>query len=510
LKDDIQPADGTLEAAAGDGLESLKKRNRSLSILYEIALAVGRSLDLKTILDDALGKIISFMGADSGVIYVIDEGTMEMVPVTFENLSDEVVRDLTINKVKVGECMCGNIAQCDKEVIIYEKASEDPRFTRKVLEREGMEFYAGLPLKAKGKVVGVLCVITHTPYRPESELLDILRAVTIPLGLAIENARLFEDTRKKVALGEKFYDFQGIIATDARMKEILDLLRKITDVNSSILIAGESGTGKELIAKAVHYNSSRKDKPFIVVNCAAFPETLLESEFFGYVKGAFTGASGDKKGLFEEASGGTIFLDEVESMSAKLQAKLLRVLQDGSFLKVGSTAAVSVDLRVIAATNRDLKEAVKAKRFREDLYYRLNVIRIDLPPLRERPRDIPLIARSFVSRFSRQHGRSSLRISDEAMEALANYHWPGNIRELQNSLESAIAMAESNVIRKRDLPLELAMHDDNTPEDVVSLKEVERKHIHEVLSLTHGNKRRAAKLLGINVSTLWRKLKGGG
>ncbi len=496
-----------LEASPDEQLESLRKHNQSLSILYEIALTVGKSLQLKAILDDALKKIIGFMGADSGVIYVIDEATMEMVPVTFENLSDEVVRDLTENKVKVGECMCGNIAQCDKEVIIFEKASMDPRFTRGVLEKEGMEFYAGLPLKAKGKVVGVLCIITHAPYRPDNELLNILRATTIPLGLAIENARLFEDTRKKVALEEKFYDFQGIIATDARMKEVLELLRKITDVTSGILISGESGTGKELIAKAVHYNSTRKDKPFVVVNCAAIPETLLESEFFGYVKGAFTGATRNKKGLFEEADGGTIFLDEVESMSGNLQAKLLRVLQDGTFFKVGSTVPLNVDVRVIAATNRDLKEAVRARRFREDLYYRLNVIRIDLPPLRERAQDIPLIARSFISRFSRRHGKSSWRVSDEAMEALINYHWPGNIRELENSLESAIARAESNIIRRQDLPIELTIDDDSLPKDSLSLRQVEKKHILKVLNLTHGNKSKAARLLGIDVSTLWRKLK---
>lgn len=274
----------------------LEKQNKKLSILYEIALTVGKSLDLRTILEDVLELIIDFMGVDSGVIYIINDETLELVPISFKNLSDEAVRDLTENKVKVGECMCGNIAQFDKEVIILEKASNDPRFTKDEIKKEGMEFYAGLPLKAKGKVVGVLCAITHVPYVPDMELLDILRTATVPIGLAIENALLFENTRKETEEQKKYSNFKGIITSSSKMMEILNIVRKVTDVPSSILIYGESGTGKELIAKAIHFNSMKKDKPFIAVNCAAIHENLLESELFGYVKGAFTGAYTDKKG----------------------------------------------------------------------------------------------------------------------------------------------------------------------------------------------------------------------
>jgi Nif-specific regulatory protein len=291
----------------------LERQNKKLSILYEIALTVGKSLDLKSILDDVLYKVIAFMGVDAGVIYAINEDTM--VPVAFRNLSEAVVKDLCENKVKVGECMCGSIAQCDREVIIHEKASLDPRFTRGVLKQENMEFYAGLPLKARNKVVGVLCVITHAPYTPDRELLDILRAATQPIGLAIENARIYETVRKEADVRSRLLNFEGIIASSPKMLSILDLVRKILDVPSSILIYGESGTGKELIARAIHFNSIRKDKPFVAVNCAALNENLLESELFGFVRGAFTGASVDRKGLFEAASSGTIFLDEVETMS---------------------------------------------------------------------------------------------------------------------------------------------------------------------------------------------------
>jgi transcriptional regulator with PAS, ATPase and Fis domain len=493
---------GEIESIPG----TANRRKEKFSILYDIALTVGKSLDLKAILDDVIERIISFMGVDAGVIYVIDEQTMEMIPVSFRNLSADVVNDLCTNRVKVGECMCGSIAQCDREVIIYEKASADPRFTRGVLRKEGMEFYAGLPLKARNRIVGVLCVITHVPYSPDPELLDILRAATQPIGLAIENARMFETARRKAEAKERHWNFEDIVTKSPEMQAVLELVRKVTDVPVSILISGESGTGKELIARAIHFNSVRRDKPFIAVNCAALNENLLESELFGYVRGAFTGAQTDRDGLLDAAHSGTIFLDEVNAMSKNLQAKLLRVLQDGTFFKVGSSQPHTVDIRVIAATNQDLEEAIKAKDFREDLYYRLNVIRVDLPPLRERTGDVPLLARYFVNRFGKKMGRDIRRISDETMVVLMHYSWPGNIRELQNAIERAVVVAEGDEIRNADLPSEVASASPDQKEDW-TLARVEREHITKVLNLVGGNKKKAAMLLGLDASTLWRKLK---
>jgi transcriptional regulator with PAS, ATPase and Fis domain len=391
-------------------------------------------------------------------------------------------------------------------VIILEKASEDPRFTRGVLKKEGMEFYAGLPIRAKGKVVGVLCVITHLPYVLDNELLDILRAATQPIGLAIENALIFENIRKEADAKIRYYNFEGIITNSPKMMGILGLVRKITDVPSSILIYGESGTGKELIARAIHFNSIRKDRPFIAVNCAALPENLLESELFGYVRGAFTGAGADKKGLFEAADNGTIFLDEAETMSRNLQVKLLRVLQDGTFFKVGGTESVTVNVRIIAATNQDLEAAIKQKQFREDLYYRLNVIRVDLPPLRERVEDIPLLARYFMTKFNKKMGKNIRRISDEAMQALISYGWPGNIRELENTLERAVVVTETDEIRKEDMPVGIVVYSADSSPDL-SLKGVEKEQILKVLKLSDGNNKKAAQMLGIDTATLWRKLK---
>jgi len=483
----------------------LGRQNKKLSILYEIALTVGKSLDLKTILDDVLDKVIAFMGVDAGVIYVINEDTMEMVPVAFRNLIEAVVKDLCENKVKVGECMCGSIAQCDREVIILEKASLDPRFTRGILKQEKMEFYAGLPIKARNKVVGVLCVITHAPYTPDRELLDILRAATQPIGLAIENARIFETAKKEADARSRLMNFEGIIASSPKMLSVLDLVRKILDVPSSILIYGESGTGKELIARAIHFNSVRKDKPFIAVNCAALNENLLESELFGYIRGAFTGATVDRKGLFEAASTGTMFLDEVEAMSKNLQVKLLRVLQDMTFFPVGSTTPVTVDVRVIAATNQDLAEAIKAKNFREDLFYRLNVIRIDLPALRDRSEDIPLLARYFIAKYGKKLDKPVRRISDAAMKALIGHPWPGNIRELENAVERSVVVAETDEIRVEDLPVGMEPQKGDAGQDW-SLERAEKEHIMKVLSLAEGNKKKAAKLLGVDPTTIWRKL----
>lgn len=484
----------------------MMEKNEKYSILYDIALTVGESLDLRTILDRVLDKVITFMNVDAGVIYVINEETLEMIPVAFRNLSDEVVRDLCERRVKVGECMCGSIAECNQEVIILEKASDDPRFTRGVLKKEGMEFYAGLPLLAKGKVVGVLCVITHAAYSPNREKLDILRAATTPIGLAIENSLIFESIQKEADARLRYYNFEGIITASPVMTTVLDLVRKITDVPSSILICGESGTGKELIARAIHFNSIRKEQPFTAVNCAALPENLLESELFGYVKGAFTGAGMEKKGLFEAADHGTIFLDEAEAMSRNLQVKLLRVLQDGTFLKVGGTHSVTVDVRVIASTNQDLEHLIQEKLFREDLYYRLNVIKINLPPLRERPEDIPLLARYFMTKFNKRLGKNIRRISNGVMDALVSYHWPGNIRELENAIERAVVVAETDELREENIPPDLLSTADEMKQDL-SLKKIEKEHILNVLRMTGGSKKKAAQLLGVNTATLWRRLK---
>ena len=238
--------------------ETLERQNKKLSILYEIALTVGKSLDLKSILDDVLSKIVTFMGVDAGVIFIINDKTLEMVPVSFQNLDEIAVKCISEKNLRMGECLCGSIAASEREIIIVENASQDDRFTCECQKSARIQFYTGLPLKSKGKIIGVLCVMAHTPFSPDEDLLDILRAATMPISLAMENARVFENTKRDAETKLRYYCFDGIIGNSQKMKDVLKMVKKVTDASSSILIYGESGTGKELIARAVHMNSLRK------------------------------------------------------------------------------------------------------------------------------------------------------------------------------------------------------------------------------------------------------------
>ncbi len=298
------------------------------------------------------------------------------------------------------------------------------------------------------------------------------------------------------------------------MQRVIRLLQKVAPTDGTVLLLGESGTGKEVLANAVHRLSARKDKPFVAINCAALPEALLESEMFGHVKGAFTGANQDKIGLFEEANGGTIFLDEIGDMAPITQAKLLRVLQNGEIRRVGASVSTRVNVRIIAATNRDLVLAVEENRFREDLYFRLNVVQIRIPPLRERMEALPSLIQHFIKLANSRYGKQVSGLDDQTKSLLAHYEFPGNVRELETIIAHAIIMADGPHIRAVDLPdqvqfgikprLRIAHHAERS---VMTLVELEKNHIHATLESLKGNQTKAAKLLGISRSTLWRKMK---
>ena len=313
----------------------------------------------------------------------------------------------------------------------------------------------------------------------------------------------------------EFEMLQGILGRSAKMKKLLKLIRKIAATESSVLITGESGTGKELVARAIHYESPRAAKPFVPVNCAAIPETLFESELFGYVRGAFTGAVGTKKGLFEQADGGTIFLDEVAEMPPAIQVKLLRAIQDREVRRVGDTAPLRVDVRLLAATNRQVRQALDTGQLRDDLYYRLNVFNIELPPLRERREDIPLLAKFFLERYSRRLGKKITGFSREAQLFLLQHDYPGNVRELENAVERAVGLSDGEVVTEKELPPEMTQRKMLRPaEDGVfgysedwTLEQVEREHISRVLKKHGGNVSSSAASLGVSRSTLWRKMK---
>jgi DNA-binding NtrC family response regulator len=339
--------------------------------------------------------------------------------------------------------------------------------------------------------------------REPDELLHRIDRAVADKVLRRENENLRAQVRERFGL-------PGLIATSAQMSQVLDLVGRVGPTDATVLIRGESGTGKEIIAKALHHASRRAGGRFVPINCGALPETLLESEIFGHVKGAFTGASASKKGLFEEADSGTLFLDEIGEMTPSLQVKLLRALQSGEVRPVGSTQAITVDARVVAATNRDLEPMIRQGAFREDLFYRLNVIPIELPPLRERREDIPSLAELFLGRFAERQGRV-LRLSAAAMERLFRYPWPGNVRELENAMERAAILAPADTIEPGDLPPHVGAGLVPGPAPALeaerTLAEAERAHIIQALERCGWNHSRAAEALGIGRTTLWRKLK---
>jgi DNA-binding NtrC family response regulator len=347
------------------------------------------------------------------------------------------------------------------------------------------------------------------PFSME-ELLLVIRRLVRMKQLEEENFRL----RKRI---EERFGLEGLVGKSPQMQKIYDLIETVSQTDATVLIQGESGTGKEMVANAIHFKSLRKDGPFIKVNCSAIPETLLETELFGHERGAFTGAFRQRKGRFEMAHDGTLFLDEVGEISSTVQVKLLRVLQERQFERVGGNETISVDVRLICATQRDLKEEIRKGNFREDLYYRLNVVPILLPPLRERREDVLLLGEHFISKFSQKMGKDISGLSGEAKALLLKYSFPGNIRELENMLERAIALIKGKVIEAEDLPEEVCGK--TTPirdlcEKIQGSKPLaaavnlfEKEYIQDVLEKTRGKKGQAAELLGISRKTLWEKIK---
>lgn len=336
------------------------------------------------------------------------------------------------------------------------------------------------------------------PFKKEEIKLVVRRSLE-HARLVRENARIKEELRERL-------EMSPLVGSSPPMLEIYKLVARVSAGKSTVLLEGESGTGKELIARAIHANSPRRDRPFVPINCAALPDTLLESEMFGYEKGAFTGAVGVKHGLFEAAHEGTIFLDEIGDIGPALQVKLLRVIQEQEVRRVGGTASQKVDVRIIAATNKDLARLVKEGRFREDLFYRLNVVRILLPPLRDRQEDIPMLAHHFLQKFSLGRAQPIRGFVPETMDWLRRYRWPGNVRELENVIERAVSLAHGPLLLPNDLP-EAVRQAGTAPvqdEGLLTLDEVEKRHLMRVLRETGGNKAKAAKVLGIDRRTLYR------
>ena len=484
------------DSAGAAELSTLFDLSQVLSGANTLGQGLGKALDILARYPGATRSAVTLIDAETGELYI--EASTGLTP------TGQLVR------YQLGEGVTGHVVQTGEAMIVPDVGAE-PRFLHRSARRPtgtaGTVSFLCVPILLDHRPVGALSI--DLPFEPDRDFahqLKYLHVVTSLIALALRTQRPIDAERRHLReensdlreqLREK-YDFSHLVGTSSPMREIFRQVAQVAPTVTSVLIRGESGTGKELIASAIHYNSMRAAGPFIKVNCAALPETLMESELFGHERGAFTGALARKKGKFEVAHGGTLFLDEIGELSLPTQAKLLRALQEREFERVGGNETVRVDVRVIAATNKDLEQAILGRTFRDDLYYRLNVYPVFLPPLRERKPDILLLADHFLEKYAKVSGKRIRRITTPAIDLLMRYHWPGNVRELENIIERAVVVCAGDAIHGRHLPPTLQAPDaaDEAPGSlVVQVAQLERDLIQDALKTTRGSVTRAAQLL---------------
>ena len=476
-----------------------------LNVLLKISTTVNSIRDLRELQRRLLELILEVIPAEREAILLADERGEEFVSRSGWTRATGVDDSLNVSQTISKQVLTEAVAILGTDIFEDESLTGSPS-----LVASRVSSLLCVPLVAFNKPLGVIYLDTsNTAARFDQGHLRLLTAIAGISALAIENALRIEDlTGENTRLQQEIRLEHAMVGESARMREVYNFLTKVAPTESTVLILGESGTGKELAAHAIHLNSPRSSKPFVAINCATLTESLLESELFGHEKGAFTGAVAQKRGKLEVADGGTVFLDEVGELTPLIQAKLLRVLQSREFERVGGTRPVKTDVRLIAATNRDLESAIKAGDFREDLYYRLDVVSIVMPALRERREDILLLATYFVMEFSKRCKRKVTGISAEARRLLYSYNWPGNVRQLQNAIERALVLGSTELIVPEDLPE--ALLESETPEGVArvgyyeAIKEAKKEVITKTLQQTAGNYTEAAKLLGIHPNNLHR------
>ena len=488
-------------------------------------LGIGQMLAGTYSLKSALARVLETLGHDHGmvrsVVMLLDADTEELRVEASYGLDEGGAR---LIKYRIGEGITGRVVQTGKPIVVPQ-VSREPMFLdrlgvrKKTIGRQEWTFLC-VPVVVNRKTVGVLSVdLKYKPERDYERATKFLSIVATMIAQAIKVNHLIEADKQRLLdenvhlkqeLRER-YDFSHIIGNSHPLRQVYEQVTQVARTNTTVLLRGESGTGKELIAHAIHYNSLRAHKPFIKVSCAALPETLIESELFGYEKGAFTGAQSRKKGRFELADGGTLFLDEIGDLNISTQIKLLRALQEREFERLGGTDTIKVNVRLVAATNKDLTKAIAEGQFREDLYYRLNVFTIFMPPLRERKSDVLLLADHFLEKFSREHGKAIKRISTPAIDMLTSYHWPGNVRELENVMERAVLVCETGVVHGHHLPPTLQTAERSGTITRLSLDGAvgayESDLIQDALKTTRGNRKRAAQLLDTTERILGYKVK---
>jgi Nif-specific regulatory protein len=458
--------------------------------------------DVELLLNTVLRLAVEMMNADSGII-LLREGE-KLISVASHNIPAESAASL----VNLSSSVVRQVLTSGIPVLTHD-AKSDPRFgdASSIILHQITSIIC-TPMHFQERVIGVIYLDSRSDrQRFTEENLNFVDTFGRMAAIAVDYARSYRELyREKLLLqseAERSWSFEEIVGHSPKMHEVFSLVRRVMNSDISVLLEGESGTGKELIARALHYNGQRRDKPFVAQFCGNLAESLLESELFGHKKGSFTGAIADKKGLFEIANGGTFFLDEIADISPTIQTKLLRVVQEGEIRRVGDTESKHVNVRIISATNKSLKSEVEIGKFREDLYYRLNVITIHLPALRERVGDIPLLVQHNLIKFSNKHNVPLKRVSPRAMQALANYHWPGNVRELINTIERSMILSDGDIINVEDLyipEVELLSQKRRT------LKEYEKEVVTRTLDECGNNKTKTAELLGVSLRWLHYKL----
>jgi len=480
-------------------------RKQELDLLLEISGIIDTSPDIRNIVGPVLETLASHTRMNYGTLTLLDRNTDEILIESSHGLSQEQAR---ATRYKIGEGITGQVVKTGQPRIIP-RTGDDPQFLSKVRQgRKESSSYVCVPILAGTEVLGALGA--DLPITPASELEEIVRLLKIISSMIAQAVKLRreaqearrrleeENLRLRAELRERFRP-ANIIGNSREMQHVYDQIAQVSKSPTTILIEGETGTGKELVAHALHYNSDRADQPFIRVHCAALPENIIESELFGHEKGAFTGAITERKGRFELAHGGTLFLDEIGEISTTLQVKLLRVLQEREFERVGGMRTIKVNVRLIVATNRDLAAKVQDGSFREDLFYRLHVFPIYVPPLRKRKADIALLADHFLEQYSQSAGKSVRRLSSATIDMLMAYHWPGNVRELENCMEHAILVAEGEVVHPHHLPPTLQTAETTGSVTSGSLKDMveayEMDLLRDALKSTRGNIASAARML---------------
>jgi transcriptional regulator with GAF, ATPase, and Fis domain len=497
-----------LQPSRPDGLPATARTVRDLNVLLEFSRTLNSVRGLAALQEKVLEAVLAIVPADQAAVLLSEDGVGGFSSIVGRHRRLGPNQPIHASQTILSRVLEENLAVLSNDV----QSDAAYREADSLLERKVHSVLA-VPLEVQGKMLGVMYLDASSPgARFDSDLLEFVATLGNITALAIENARHLErlggENRR---LYEELNIHHSMIGESKAMHEVYDFVSRVAGRDSTVLISGESGTGKELVARAVHANSSRTNKPFVAINCAAITETLLESELFGHERGAFTGAVSQKKGKLEVAEGGTVFLDEIGELAVPMQAKLLRVLQEREFERVGGTRSIKLDVRLIAATNRDLKEASRTGTFRPDLYYRLNVVSLHMPALRERREDIPLLAAFFAAQYGEKVKRRVAGISPEARACLQRYDWPGNVRELENAIERAVVLGSTELILIDDLPDSILEETAASGEPVSALhdgiRDAKKVLIERAIEQANGNYTDAAKILGVHPNHLFRLIR---